>query len=444
MLKRAALWLAVVMSWVVIAAAQGEADILVVDVTTSRGSISPYVYGANAQQSVVGADILPQAQALNLKFLRLGGGPSDQQDLLPTTVDFFMLQARLLGAEPLITVRLLNGSPEKAAELVRYANMEKGYNIRYWSIGNEPNFFVSVLKFPSYTTEDLNREWRAIAEALLAADPNIMLVGPDISQYVPLSVEPGNLQYLQGNEGGDPTDDLGKDWMREFLSVNGDLVDVVSIHRYPYPGGKPTNIATIEGLRANSREWDNIIPNLRQIIQETTGRDIPLAITEFNSNSSQSSGGEAGLDTVYNGIWMADVLGRFIRHQVMMAAVWDLQGSSDRSWGLMGRFEVRPPYYAYLMYTHLGTELLASESADPDVTITAARRDDGVLTLMVINLGPDEKTKQLQLKGFTPGGQAEVWRFDAEHHAEQVEAVDVSTGITVPGQSVTLYAIPAG
>lgn len=65
---------------------------------------------------------------------------------------------------------------------------------------------------------------------------------------------------------------------------------------------------------------------------------------------------------------------------------------------------------------------------------------------MVINLAPDEATRTLQIDGFTPDGQAEVWRFDAEHNAEQIDPVEISdsVSISVPGQSITLYAIPAG
>ena len=88
--------------------------------------------------------------------------------------------------------------------------------------------------------------------------------------------------------------------------------------------------------------------------------------------------------------------------------------------------------------------MLFSESRDPDVSIYAAKRDDGTLTLMVVNLGPDAATKPLKLDGFTPSGQADVWRFDTDHKAEQVDPADVADGgsITVPGQSLTLYVIP--
>jgi len=443
-MKRVFLWLALFV--LVAGTATAQDDMLRVDAAQELGAISPYVYGANSGFAIIPPDLMPTAQALGLKYLRLGGGTSDQRPLDNLSIDILVAQARQLGAEPAITVRLLGGTPEEAAKWVTYANITKGYNVRYWSIGNEPNFFIAVLGADSYTTEDLNREWRAIAEAMLAVDPNILLVGPDISQYVVLNAEPDNIEYLEGNRGGDPMDDLGRDWMQEFLKANGDLVDVVSIHRYPYPGagGSSTATATIDGLRANSQEWDTIIPNLRQIIRESAGRDIPIAVTEFNSNSNNQVGGEASLDSHYNAIWMADVLGRLIRQQVEIVAYWNL-GQRTSGFALIGQMGPRPTYYTYMMYTHFGTELVEASSPDPNISIYAAKRDDGTLTLMVINLGDDEVTKTLSLNGFTPSGDAEVWRFDAEYNAEQIASQAIADGasITVPGQSLTLYVLPA-
>jgi hypothetical protein len=345
-----------------------------------------------------------------------------------------------------MTVRLLGGTPEDAAEIVEYANVEKDYNIRYWHIGNEPNLFEALMNVDSFTTEDLNQQWRAIAEAMLAVDPNIILVGPDITQYVPLKYEMGgDIEYLEGSLGGAPRDHDGRDWLQEFLRANGDLLGVVSLHRYPWPGagGSSTAVATIEGLRENTKEWDVFIPNLKQIIRDETGRDIPLGITELNSNSSPSGGGEASLDSFYNAIWFGDVLGRLIRQQVEIVASWDMQGTGNRPWGLLTGNGVRPIYYSYVMYTHFGTELLAAESPDPDLSVYAAQRHDGTLTLMVVNLADDEKTATLTIDGFIPGGDAEVWRFDAETNAEQVDSADITGSITVPGQSMTVYVVPS-
>jgi alpha-L-arabinofuranosidase len=51
-----------------------------------------------------------------------------------------------VGATVMFSVRLLDGTPEQAAEMVRYTNIEKEYNVRYWSIGNEPTLYDGELK----------------------------------------------------------------------------------------------------------------------------------------------------------------------------------------------------------------------------------------------------------------------------------------------------------
>ncbi|MCL4250832.1 MAG: hypothetical protein KJ065_21960 [Anaerolineae bacterium] len=400
---------------------------LYVDVGQSLGAISPYVRASNYGQSAVPGGLVEEAQNLDVAYLRLGGGFSDQNDLHTYDIDNFMLGVRITSAVPGITVRLHGGSPELSAENVRYANIEKGYNIRYWSIGNEPNLFTNQYG-DDYTTEQFVREWRAHAEAMLAVDPNIIFVGPDISQY-------------PGVPDQNPKDSQGNDWMEEFLKANGDLVDIVSIHRYPFPRGNAP--ITIDDLRGNPREWDdNIIPDLRAVIQATVGHDLPVAVTEVNSSWATNSGGEATMDSHYNAIWYADVLGRLIRQGVTIAAYWNFQ-SVETSFGILVRYEVRPVYYTFLMYKMFGTEALMSDSSDPDVSVFAARRDDGALTVMVVNRGLDETTKSITLDNFTPAGEAEVWLFDPDHNAEAMGTQPWESTITVPGQSVTLYVVPA-
>lgn len=419
-------------------------DSLIVDATAELGAISPYVYGVNfGFDSIIPPDMMPLGQALGVKYMRLGSGTSDQQDLSEIIIDLLVLQAKQMGAEPAVTVRLYGGTPEKAAHLVEYANIDKGYNIRYWSIGNEPNIFVGSVRAPSYTVEDLNRDWRPIAEAMLAVDPTITLVGPDITQYAVQNATSNPIEHLPGSVGGIPLDSAGNDWLQGFLKANGDLLGVVSVHRYPFGYKRGTTIITpaIDDLRVNAQEWDTFIPNLREVIRSAAGRDIPIAITEINSNSIPSSGSDAGTDSLYNAVWLADVLGHLIRQQVDIVSYWNLR-SKGAGFGLIGIEDVRPTYYVYILYKQFGDQLVQSSWTDPDVSIYAAKRKDGRLTLMVVNLGPDEKTKLLQLTGFTPSGDAEVWRLDATHSAEQVDAEDVSSSITVPRQSVTLYVVP--
>ena len=405
-------------------------DVLFVDTAQELGTISPLVYGANYGPWVgVPVDLMDEAEQAGITYLRFPGGQwGDQNDLKDYHIDRFITLAQRLGAEPKINVRLPGGSAEAAAELVRYCNITNNYNIRYWSIGNEPSLYTKLYGY--YDTELYNAEWREFAEAMLAVDPEIILIGPEIHQYT-------------GNPETDPRDEAGRDWTREFLIANGDLVDIVAIHRYPFPITMTGPLKTIDDLRANSREWDTIIPNLRALIRETTGRDLPIAVSEVNSDWSHATGGDATPDSFYNAIWWGDVLGRLIRQRVDIVAYFLLQSQTRTGgWGLLARFEVRPTYYVYQMYKHFGDELIYASSDDPDISIYAARREeDDAITLMLVNLGPEEKRKPLVMQNVSSAGIAEIWLFDAVHNAEKIGTASVPSGeeIVLPPRSISLY-----
>lgn len=398
-----------------------------VDATESLGEINPNVYGINyGPWALVPLDMLEAAaNSANTMYRFPAGRHGDTHGFTNQQLDMFMNQMRQWGGVPSISVMLEGGTPERAAEQVRYANIEKGYNITYWSIGNEPDLFSA------YDLDRFNTEWRAIAEAMLAVDPNIILMGPEVSQF-PYTVE--GTEYTNER----------REWVREFLKVNGDLVDIVTVHRYPFPQTMSSPPRTIEDLRQNSPEWDITIENLRTVIREAVGHDMPMGFTELNSDWTPVREGVATPDSEYHAIWWADVLGRFIRQGVDVVNYFTLASYGETgTYGILDRYKIRPTYYVYQMYRHLGDELLASESSDFDVTITAALRDDGALTLMVINRGPDAKALPLSLTGFEPQGEAEVWRLDAEHHAVLVDPVEVADGtvLALPAQSAMLYVL---
>lgn len=396
------------------------------------GELSPYVYGANyGPLQVVTVDLIDAAIDSGINILRFPGGRwGDLNDIRPQQIDDFIRVCRMIGAEAIIHVRLEHGTPEAAAELVRYTNIEKEYNVRYWSIGNEPNLF------DDYTTADHNRDWRIIAEAMLAVDPNILLIGPDTSQF-------GGNTFTDPH----PLDSQGLEWVSEFMRANGDMVDVVAVHRYPFPRTMGAPITSIEDLRGNTPEWSLILPTLRGVIMDATGRDdYAIAVTEANSHWSGSIGGEASLDSHYNAIWWADALGRLLQSLPFSVNFFDMQSFDARGgWGLLNRYDVRPTYYTYQIYKRFGNLLLTAEAPDDEVTIYAAQREDSALTLIVINLQDDEQTRRLGLNGFTPAGAAEVWRLSQELNAEQIADVELSDGVilTLPPQSVTLYILTA-
>lgn len=411
-------------------------DVLYVDPSTSLGPISPLVYGSNlGPWLVVSLDMLPAAYDSGITILRFPAGAwGDHNDLKGYQIDSFMEFANKVGATVLFSVRLLDGNPAQAAEFVRYLNLERKYNIQYWNIGNEPTLYNGELqgRGETYDVQRFNKEWRTFAEAMKAVDPTIKLVGPEINQFSHSTASGATTNFGERDES----------WMIEFLKANGDLVDIVSFHRYPFPRSNASGPPSIAELQANAKEWDRIIIHARELIHEHTGRDIPIAVTEFNSSYDKSVGGEATPDSHYNAIWLTDVLGRMIRNGVFMANEWAFtaKGGAGGS-GLVGQYEVFPNYYAYQMYKKFGSELIYSSSDDPDLSIYAARREDGVITVMIVNLSLEEKTRAIQI-GDQSEVQAEAWLFDPAHQAENIGNVQLSQEMTFPPQSVTLYIIP--
>ena len=410
-------------------------DTLYVDPSLSLGQISPLIYGSNyGPWLTVPFYMLPQAYDSGIKILRFPAGAwGDHNDVTRSQIDQFIDFANKVGATAIFNVRLLGGTPEQAAEMVRYTNVEKKYNVQYWSIGNEPTLFDAELKNrgESYNVERFNKEWRSFAEAMKKVDPTIKLVGAEINQFS-YDPTPGATTNFQQRD---------EDWFIEFLKANGNLVDVVSFHRYPFPKTRVSGPPSIEELSQNAQEWDKIITHARDLIHQYTSRDLPIAVTEFNSAYDKSVGGEATPDSHYNAIWIADVLGRMIKNGVFMANEWALTAKGGfGGLGLVGPLDVYPAYYAYQMYKKLGNELVYSSSDDPDLSIYAARREDGALTVIVINLSLEEKTKAIRI-GDQAQVEAEAWLFDPDHKAESIGILELSNGITAPPQSITLYII---
>lgn len=393
---------------------------LYVDAGDVLGEISPYIYGTNfGPWMSVPPDLIEENDAAGIRFLRYPGGHwGDSNNLTELQIDQYMRLAERMGAVPSINTRLLGGSAEQSAELVRYTNIEKGYGVQLWGIGNEPTLY------DDYSTDQFNREWREHAEAMLAVDPDILLFGPEPHQY-------------DGTARADLQDASGVDYLESFLEVNGEMVDVVAIHRYPFPTAM-TEAVTIDDLRRNSAEWDTLIPSLRDLIREKTGEDKPIAITEINSSWTRQTGGDATTDSFYNAIWWGDVLGRMIEQDVDYVAHFRLQSRENGGgFGLLARFEVRPTYYTYQLYKQFGDQRLFTASDNPDVRVYAAQRADGALTVMVVNLGLDSAEIPLTIDNFD-GALQERWQLDPETNAAQVAFDPLGETITLAGQSMTL------
>ena len=82
--------------------------------------------------------------------MRVGGYNNDANTPDPfdnAQLDAMVAYARAIGAEPILQVphagrhRRATAHAGNAAAMVEYANVTKGYGIKYFSIGNEPDLY---------------------------------------------------------------------------------------------------------------------------------------------------------------------------------------------------------------------------------------------------------------------------------------------------------------
>ncbi len=396
-----------------------------IDPSQDQGEISKFVLGVNhGPWSDLGVANLEPAKNGGFTFLRWPGGNwGDQNDIQNYQIDSYITQAHMMGAEPSIVVRLPNSTPEKAAEIVRYTNIEKKYGVKYWSIGNEPSLYID------YSIEKYNQDWRSFALAMKAVDPTIKLYGPDIHQFL-------------GDSTPDPREGISTDLLVAFLKANGDMVDVVTVHRYPFPSCQTCGVPTIKELMDNTPEWERIFPNLRRIIKENTGKDLPVGMMEFNSNYTNAAGSETSPDGFYNAIWLADVLGRMIRHQPDILAYWLLK-NSNAGHGLMTSFDLNPTYYVYQLYKQFGNQLVIANSPEEYVSLFAAERGDGTVTAIFVNRGGQAINRPFSIEKGEGLKLTEMYILDAHHNAESITPPAFKNGdvINLPAYSVTLYVL---
>ena len=258
---------------------------------------------------------------------------------------------------------------DTAAEMVTYANVTKGYGIKYFSSGTSPTSTpIRPARLPSragYKAADVCTTATAFVTAMKAVDPTIQIVGPDLSW-----------KYQAGNG--------ANDWLTPILQTCGSLFDVISIHRYPFQAA----VATLPAAKADAAAFRQTINSVRGILAATGQAAKPLALTEMNvAYDATSCVLSASPATVGGALWLADALGSAIDLGLWTSAVWDIADDEVWALGLIGILPAhvpRPAYYAYQLYAdHFGPTSVAVSSAPAGVTAYASRNAAGDATEII-------------------------------------------------------------
>lgn len=179
-------------------------------------------------------------------------------------MDEFIAICREVGAEPCIGVNILSGrkyrteadSHAEARAQIQYC-VDKGYNVKFWYIGNEPYA-------KGFTAEQYVKAIDTYARILRSVDPDITIIGdwkygPErknrFQHCLKIVEKSEELDILEvhekwGNPWGVPSGQTASDWMKEAPYLyNGQLTDFTNrIVDFAKEVGKP-------GLQVGYNEW---------------------------------------------------------------------------------------------------------------------------------------------------------------------------------------------
>lgn len=342
-----------------------------IDAGKEIARVSPWIYGINVfpGNDVPNGwmDYSEDAQKLysnlDLTMLRYPGGDwGDEHKLEPVHLKQYMALCRRLHAEPMVQMKIHKSTPQEAAELVTYCNKQMKYKVKYWTVGNEPDFFESHhFVGEKYRAEDYARDFKAFSRAMKKADPSIKICGPELQQYV----------YEPDKPDG-PYDKDGKSWMDVFLKECGADVDYVTFHHYPMGGGNGVADWRTDALLNTAERWNEVVPGIRKKILKLTGRNIPIGITELNSDWSGLFNGEATPDTFANAMWWTLSLGELMRQRVEMVSFFALYATG--SLGIVTKeLTTLPAYTAFELYKDYGDRLIAVKNNNEYLKVYASK-----------------------------------------------------------------------
>jgi alpha-N-arabinofuranosidase len=323
-----------------------------------------------------------------------------------TSFDEFAHVAVAVGAQVFISVNYGSGTPTEAAEWVRHANVTQGYGVKYWEIGNE-NYggWETDLNNRPHDPHTYANRFKEYYHRMKAVDPTIKIGAVAVTgedSYANYTDHPAtNPRTGQAHNGWTPV-------MLATLKSLGVTPDFLIHHRYAQAPGAESDA----GLLQSSSTWAVDAADLRQQLTDylgAAGAAVELVCTE--NNSVFTNPGKQTTSLV-NALFLADSLGEAMKTEFNGVIWWDLRNGADTThnnapslygWRLYGDYGIvndatpagpadrYPTFYVTKLLQHFargGDRLVAASSDFGLLSVYAARRASGPVTLLAINKSP--------------------------------------------------------
>jgi Glycoside hydrolase family 44 len=334
--------------------------------------------------------------------------------------------------------------------------------VRFYNLDNEVSLWQhthrDVRPQPLSSLELRDLTWR-YAAAIKAIDPGAKTLGPveyGWTGYHFSGADQASQQWDNPPEaalrGGLPLVPWYLEQMRLYEQQNGlRILDYLDLHYYPSQDNiaiAPAGNAERQALRLRSTRslWDAtyvdeswisepvmLIPRMREWVDKHYPGTL-LAISEYNFGGGEHINGA---------LTQADVLGIFGREGLDLATKWAPPSAYE------------PGAFAFKMYRNydgqggtFGEMKVRAESDDQGMlSVYAAVRADGALTVIIINKSGAPLTSPLQIANFN-GGTAQLYRYSNADLTKILQEADVvlesgAVTLTYPADSITLLVISA-
>jgi Immunoglobulin domain len=345
---------------------------------------------------------------------------------------------KAVGSQAFITVNYGTDTADSAAAWVADAKA-KGYGLKYWEVGNECyGTWEADNNVPAHDPVEYATRFADYFTKMKAADPTIK-VGAVIT-----TTTEGQGNYVYPSEAvTDPaTSKSHTEWnyvVLGTLKAKGVMPDFLICHRYEQNAGQENDATLLTLAGSATSGWAADASMLRTVANDFYGSSatgIELCVTE--NNSVHNNPGKQTVSLV-NALYAADSFGSLLQTEFNSLLWWAFRNgpnldnsnkptgnlsSSLYGWlnfGDYGIIATSPspapsgypslntpfsPYYAWHILSKFAAQGDTVVSASSDNTLVAAyavTKQDGSLSLMLINKSPTQTTTAtISLNHFTP------------------------------------------
>lgn len=382
-----------------------------------------------------------------------------------TSFDMFAQVATTVGAQAFITANYGSSTPAEAAAWVNASNVTHHYGFKYWEIGNEcygswetdtntrpHDPYTYAQRFQQYYTQ------------MKAIDPTIKIGA------VAVTGEDSYANYTDHPAVNPVTGQTHNGWTPVMLATMKSLgvtPDFLIYHRYAQAPGAETD----SGLLTSNGTWSTDAADLRGQLNDYLGSAAAGVEIDCTENNSVYSNPGKQTTSLVNGLFLADSICAAMNTEFNSVVWWDLRNgqetgnnnsSSLYGWRQYGDYGVvdgvdpagpadaYPTYYVQKLLQHLargGDTLVGSTSDYPLLSVCAAKRTNGALTLLVVNKSANSALDaNITISGATPGTTGTLYTYGVpqDNAAESgVGSADVASSAISGLSSNFTYSFPA-